>query len=86
MMVMLDPSQPPLLESELHRRAWERHGVHLSLMHGVRDMMTTALNLSPMPLEEALSKFPRAMLVRLQELEASEDGITAWAAHFQGNE
>jgi len=84
LMVMLDPTQPELPEDALHREAWDRHGVHLTFVGGVRQIMSSALSWTLMPFEEALSKFPRLMLERLQELEVSQEGVLAWAALFQG--
>jgi hypothetical protein len=79
----LDPNQAPLYVDELRQEAWRRHGVHLSILESAADLVHAALTWTPKPLSEALTKLPQLVATRLEEVEASAEGLAAWAALFK---
>jgi hypothetical protein len=83
LIVALDPAQPPLPLDELRRIAWQEHGVHLTVMRNIRELLELALTMSDRSLQESLSSFPRLALNRLIEIGVSAAGVGAWAARFQ---
>ncbi len=78
--VTLHPAQPPLPREQIQTEAEQRHGVLLTVMNGVSEVLLGALSWSQGPLEVLLSEFPQRMLERLEELEVSREGIAAWVA------
>jgi hypothetical protein len=83
MAATLDPSQQPLYVDELRQESWQRHGVHLSVLEDVSDVLRGALMWTSKPLEEALGAFPQLMASRLEELEVSPGSLGEWAALFK---
>lgn len=79
----LDPDQTPLYVDELRQEAWRRHGVHLSILEDASDLVHAALTWTSKPLSEALAELPQLMASRLEEVEASAEGLAAWAALFK---
>ncbi len=79
----LDPDQTPLYLDELRQEAWQRHGVHLSILEDASDLVHAALTWTSRPLSEALAELPQLMTSRLEEVEVSAEGLAAWAALFK---
>jgi hypothetical protein len=79
----LDPDQDPLYLDELRQEAWRRHGVQLSILEGASDLVYAALTWTIKPLSEALAELPQLMASRLEEVEVSGEGLSAWAALFK---
>jgi hypothetical protein len=83
MAATLDPDQPILDVDDLREVAWQRHGVHLSVLIGAADLLFDALTWTAKPLRDALGELPTLMASRLEELETSAEGLTAWAGLFK---
>jgi hypothetical protein len=83
--VLLDPDQPLLHVDELSDMAWQRHGVHLSVLMGAIELLYDALTWTAKSLAAALTELPQLMATRLQAVEASAEGQAAWAALFKTN-
>ena len=83
MAALLDLDQPLLHADALTEVAWQRHGVHLSVLMGAAEFLCDVLTWTAKPLAAALSEFPQFMAARLDELEASAAGQAAWAALFR---
>jgi SacI restriction endonuclease len=81
--VTLDPSQHPLPIDQLRLVAWQRYGVHLSVLEDASRLLQGALTWTSSPLEEALAVLPGLIAARLQELEVGADGVRTWAALFE---
>ena len=59
------------------------YGVFLSLTYGVADILIPASRLCPgSPLDAVLTDFPRHMLTRLEEIEATRAALQAWGDLF----
>jgi len=83
MAALLDPDQPLIEVEELLETAWQRHGVHLSILMGAGAVLYETLTWTVKPLATALSELPLLMAARLEELEATAEGRAAWAALFK---
>lgn len=83
MAAILDPDQPLLEVDELREMAWQRHGVHLSVLIGAAELLYGALTWTTKPLADALRELPQLMATRLDEMEVSAEGQAAWAALFK---
>src|SRR5262249_13099536 len=79
---VLDPEQPMLPVDELRREAWQRHGVHLSILEGADGVISSALTWSADALDDALASMPRLVAQRLEELAVRSRGMPEWAALF----
>jgi hypothetical protein len=82
MIAMLDPGQPKLEERRVLINAEAMHGVFLSLAYGVQGVLAPAAVWCGLSLDAIMKRFPARMLARLEEIEASRDGIQAWARLF----
>lgn len=85
MAALLDPEQPLLEMEEVGEVAWQRHGVHLSVLMGAAELLYDALTWTAKPLAVALTELPQLMATRLDEMEASAEGQAEWAALFKAN-
>ena len=56
----LDPNQPLLEVDDLRELAWQRHGVHLSILVGVEDLLYGALTWTAKALPDALRRASRS--------------------------
>jgi hypothetical protein len=80
---LLAPDQELLEVDELRAEAWQRHGVHLSVLEGADGLLLTALTWTLRELPDALKTFPQHMAARLAELEVSKEGQRQWEALFK---
>ena len=78
----LAPAQEVLPLDDLYLEAWRRYGVHLVVFLRVRDLLNEVLMWGTDLLDTALATFPGLMMERLQQLEASAEGLAEWAALF----
>jgi hypothetical protein len=83
MVALLDPDQDVLDVEEMREAAWQRHGVHLSVLVGATELLHDVLTWTAKPLAGALSELPQMMATRLDEMEVSAEGQAAWAALFK---
>jgi len=81
----LDPDQPLIEVDDLRETAWQRRGVHLSILVGCAELLYDVLTWTAKPLDEALAELPQLMAARLEELEASAEGQAAWASLFKAS-
>jgi len=56
--------------------------VTLSAVYGVQSLLMSAIVWCGKPLSAIAVEFPKHMLRRLEEIDADEDGINQWIAHF----
>lgn len=82
LMTLLGRDQPRLDGYDLMVDADRMHGVLLTAVHDVRGLLTAAFTWSGRSLAPALNEFPRRMLVRLEEIDASRAGLQEWADLF----
>jgi SacI restriction endonuclease len=82
LVAMLDPDQPQLDPYALMVDAETMQGVALHVAYGVWDLLIAATVWSGKPLNAVLADFPRRMLARLNEIDASQDGVEHWARLF----
>lgn len=82
LMVMLAPDQQRFDELDLFMDAESMHGVTLDTIYGVQDMLISAAVWCGKPLAYVLTEFPRRMVIRLGEIDASEAAVKQWAASF----
>jgi hypothetical protein len=83
MIAMLDPSQRALDEDRLLVEAESKYGVFLTVAYGVYDVLGEASVWCGKSLAFVLEEFPRRMLERLEEIEASETGRQTWSDLFE---
>jgi hypothetical protein len=82
LVAMLDPGQDELDGRRVLDDGESLYGVFLSPAYGVRDILGTAAVWCGCSLDAVLGEFPRRMLVRLEEIEASDQALRAWGALF----
>jgi SacI restriction endonuclease len=84
LVAMLDPAQPGLDEYDLMVAAESEHGVFLTLAYGVYEVLGAATVWCGLSLVAVLEQFPRRMLERLDEIEASLESREDWSDLFSG--
>lgn len=82
LVAMLDPRQAALDDYDVLVDAENLHGVTLALAYGVQEVLLDAAVWCGRPLEHVLREFPIRMLERLEEIEASAEGVRRWASLF----
>ena len=82
LVAMLDPGQYELDDYDLLVDAESLYGVTLAVSYGVQQLLLEAAVWSGRPLEHLLREFPKRMLYRLEEIEASPRGVRDWASIF----
>lgn len=82
LVAMLDRAQAEFDPYDLLVDAERLHGVALNTAYGVQDVLLAAAVWCGRSLDHVLSEFPKRMLARLEEIEASPEAVSAWAAHF----
>lgn len=82
LVAMLDPGQGDLDERAVMEDAETTYGVFLSVAYGVADILIPASVWSGSPLDVVLTDFPRHMLARLEEIEATQAAVRAWGDLF----
>jgi SacI restriction endonuclease len=83
LLAMLDPGQHELDSYGLLVDAETLHGVALGAAYGVQDLLMAATIWSGKSLESVLTSFPSRMLARLEEIDASKDGLHWWGKLFE---
>lgn len=78
----LAPHQPDLGSLDLSTQIASRHGVAMSIITDVEELVTTALIWSRVGLDTGLSQFPALLMRRLVEFDCDQAGIDEWASHF----
>jgi hypothetical protein len=77
-MVALDPSQPELHRETLLLVCEQRHGVLMSVIESVDELLGQALMWSGGRIDEALAGFPQHFADRLEEIEVRPKTIERW--------
>jgi hypothetical protein len=77
--VALHPNQPPLVRRALLRHSERDHGVTMSIIESVEELLlfVTTVNASE-PVDDLLARFRQRMLARLEEIEASQRARFDW--------
>jgi len=78
LVVALAADQQPLLRQELVQKIWEEHGVLVSIIESVYELLLNAIFWTVDPLETALTSIPDKVVTWLDALEASQQGIDRW--------
>ena len=81
--VALDPTQQPLPATMLNEKAIQLYGAGVQVLEGVAAVFAAVTAWGLRSQEDVLEHFPRRMLARLEELEASVGGRREWAAIFR---
>ncbi len=76
------PNQPDLDAHVLSEEIASRHGVAMSVITSVDDLVTTALVWSSNGLDDGLRRLPALLMHRLVEFDCDQAGIDSWASHF----
>ena len=79
MIVALAPNQQPLSISEIVDGIAQEHGVLMTIVDNVRELLLSAFAWSARPLSEVLAEFPRRVSDRLQGIAADPATIDRWA-------
>jgi hypothetical protein len=82
LIAMLDPAQPDLNVYDLMVEAESTHGVFLTISYGVYDVLRAATVWCGQSLAVVLDEFPRKLLERLEEIEASTESREEWSDLF----
>lgn len=78
----ISPSQPALDAQGLAEQIASRHGIAMSIVTSIDDLLTTAVIWSRAGLDDALRQFPKLLMQRLVEFDCDQEGINEWVAHF----
>lgn len=78
----LAPSQPDLDARALSEEIAARHGVAMSVITTVDDLVRTALVWSSRGLDDGLRRLPALLMHRLVEFDCDQAGIDSWAGYF----
>lgn len=79
-MIVLWPSHRPLPRERLCQSALDEYGVFLTIIEEVEDLLFDIFGWSDMSMNKALESFAKAVLDRLQEIEAKPETLSSWVA------
>lgn len=83
LVALLDTRQPSIDPVKIAADAWERHGVQITLLRSVAEVLDTAVAWSPRTLDTCLQMFPTQMAQRLRELQARPETVSQWLLNFE---
>ncbi len=80
------PTQSDLGAPALSEEIAARHGVAMSVITHVEDLVTTALIWSAGGLDDGLCRLPALLMHRLVEFDCDQAGIDTWAGYFPASQ
>ncbi|WP_035799879.1 restriction endonuclease, SacI family [Kitasatospora mediocidica] len=82
--VAVEPNQADLESDWLAKKAQERNGVLLEVVSDPERLLTTAVQWSPLPLDQCLRTFPQLLVSRLKDFHCGQSSQHEWAEMLAG--